>query len=138
MAPLYRDLHSGSGTLKQIHAPQWQNFLDALDERATVIAQPIGLWLPLGAKIAKLGSSDITCKANLPRVPPSHKSQWIRIYMVQSTPKCTYARKQSKHCSGWQTASRMIVCAACAKVRLLHCYAAADASADGDIVGVGG
>ena len=79
MAPLYRDLRSGAGALKQVHAPQRQSFL-ALDEKATVIAQPAGLWLPLKGKVTKLGSSDVTCEANLPRVPPSHKSQWIRLF----------------------------------------------------------
>ena len=48
--PPYRDLHCGTGTLKQIHAPQWQHFLDAWDSQAKVIAQPIGLWPSLGGQ----------------------------------------------------------------------------------------
>ena len=123
MAPLYRDLHSGSGTLKQIHAPQWQSFLDSLDSQANVIAQPAGLWLPLGAKITKLGSSKIACKANLPRVPPSPKSHELKPRM---------------HYFGLVQALHMTACAALCQNPMLHCYAAADARADGDVVGIGG
>ena len=74
MAPVYRDSHSGADTLKQIHAPQWQSFLDALDDKATVISQPGGLWLPLKGKVTKLGSSDGQLQSKPAyRVPPSHK-----------------------------------------------------------------
>ena len=43
LAPLYRDLRSAVGTLKLIHPHFWQPFLDALDNSATVVAQPPGL-----------------------------------------------------------------------------------------------
>ena len=42
MAPLYRDLHSAAGTLKLLHPPLWQHFLDALDDNATVVAADQG------------------------------------------------------------------------------------------------
>ena len=32
--PLYRDLHSGKGTLHSVHANSWQTFLDALDDNS--------------------------------------------------------------------------------------------------------
>ena len=54
--------------------------MDALDDKATVVAQPAGLWLPPKARVTTLGSSEVNCKANLPRVPPSHKTQWIRLF----------------------------------------------------------
>ena len=50
LAPLYKDLHSAKGALKQIHHSQWQPFLDSLNQEATVCRQPIGVWLPLHAK----------------------------------------------------------------------------------------
>ena len=137
MAPLYRDLHGGSGTLKQIHAPQWQSFLDSLSEKAIVIAQPAGLWLPLHAKVTKLGSSEVTCKANLPRVPPSHKSQWICIFDPHRSE--IHLRTEARQALLW-----LATCFSHDRVRsmrqspMLHCYAAADARADGDIVGIGG
>ena len=137
MAPLYRDLRSGAGTLKQTHVPQWQHFLDALDNQAEVIAQPVGLWLPLGAKMTKLGSSDVSCKANLPPVPVAHKSQWIRIHDPSHSE--VHLRPEAKHALLW-----LGTCFAHDRTRstrqnpMLHCYAAADARADGDIVGIGG
>ena len=45
LAPLYKDLHSARGTLKQIHHSQWQPFLDSLNQEAVVSRQPIGVWL---------------------------------------------------------------------------------------------
>ena len=79
LGPLYKDLHSAKGTLKQIHPSQWQSFLDALGPDATVQRQPIGLWMLLHARIVDVGSTQIHSKADIPRVPSAHKATWVRI-----------------------------------------------------------
>ena len=79
LAPLYRDLRSAKGTLKQIHAQQWLPFLDALNSEAIVARQPLGVWLPLHARVINVGSIQVQCKADIPKVPPGHKATWIRI-----------------------------------------------------------
>ena len=76
---LYRDLHSGKGTLKQIHAQQWLPFLDALNNEAIVSRQPLGVWLPLRARVINIGSIQVHSKTDIPKVPPGHKATWIRI-----------------------------------------------------------
>ena len=72
LAPLYKDLRSAKGTLKQIHHKQWQPFLHALNAEATVARQPIGVWLPMHAKIIAVGSMAIEAKSDIPKVPPAH------------------------------------------------------------------
>ena len=61
MAPLYKDLHSGKGTLHSVHANSWQTFLDALDEDAVVRHKPVGMWLPLGAKLPSPSQARALC-----------------------------------------------------------------------------
>ena len=137
LAPLYRDLHSGRGTLHSIHASSWQTFLDALDNEAVVRSKPAGMWLPLGAKLLEVGSIAITGKASVPRVPPSHKPQWVRLQDPSRNE--LHLRNESRAALTWLSR-----CFASSRIRslkqypLLHCMAAADARADGNLVGIGG
>ena len=137
LAPLYRDLHSGKGTLHSIHASSWQTFLDALDDNAVVVSKPAGLWLPLGARLLEVGSITITGKASVPRVPPSHKQQWVRLQDPNRNE--LHLRNESRAALTWLSR-----CFASSRIRslkqypLLHCLAAADARADGNLVGIGG
>ena len=62
LAPLYKDLRSAKGTLKQIHPQQWQPFLDALDQQACVAQQPLGVWLPLHSRIINVGCVQVLGK----------------------------------------------------------------------------
>ena len=73
LAALYKDLHSAKGTLKQIHPQQWQPFLDALNSEACVARQPLGVWLPLHARVMNIGATQVLSKADVPKVPPSNK-----------------------------------------------------------------
>ena len=132
LSPLYKDLHSAKGTLKQIHHSQWQPFLDSLNSDATVSRQPIGVWLPLHARIVAVGSTDVQSKADIPRVPPAHKAQWIRITDPHRTE--IHLRDESRDAIDWLES-----CFSHDRVRsLLQCYAAADAMAQGNLVGIGG
>ena len=76
---LGHDLRSARGTLKQVHPSQWQHFLDALGPDATVQRQPLGLWLPMQARITDMGNMQVHSKADIPRVPTAHKATWVRI-----------------------------------------------------------
>ena len=137
LAPLYKDLHSARGTLKQIHHSQWQPFLDSLNQEAVVSRQPIGVWLPLHARIVAVGSTAVHGKADIPKVPPAHKAQWIRVADPRRTE--IHLRDDSRNAIDWLDA-----CFSHDRLRSLRqrplpqCYAAADAMAQGDTVGIGG
>ena len=137
LAPLYRDLHSGKGTLHSIHASSWHTFLDALDDTATVRHRPAGMWLPLGAKLLEIGSITITGKQSVPRVPPSHKPQWVRLQDPNRNE--LHLRNESRAALLW-----LSQCFSTSRIRslkqypIMHCMAAADARADGNLVGIGG
>ena len=96
----YRDLRSGRGTLHQVHARDWRRLLDALSPQAIVAKQPLGMWLTVGAQILEVGSQKITCKADVPRIPPSHAPQWIRMADPQKQEIHTFAMRADLHCAG--------------------------------------
>ena len=135
LAPLYKDLHSARGTLKQIHHSQWQPFLDSLNQEAVVSRQPIGVWLPLHARVIAVGTTAVQCKPDM--VPPAHKAPWIRIADPHRTE--IHLRDESRNAIDWLEA-----CFSHDRLRslrqrpLLQCFAAADAMAQGDTVGIGG
>ena len=137
LAPLYRDLHSAVGTLKLIHAHFWQPFLDALDNSATVVAQPPGLWLPIKAKVIFAGKAPIKCKEDLPKVTAAHKGTWIRI--ADPLRSDVHLSSDSKAAIRW-----IQQCFARDRLRplqrpgVLACFAAADAMADDHGMGIGG
>ena len=137
MAPLYRDLRSAAGTLKLIHPRMWQTFLGALDSSARVIQQPAGLWLPFKTQVIRAGSHEVTCKADLPKVISAQKGTWIRIADPQRAE--LHLRQESRDALQW-----LFTCFAHDRRRtlrqkpLLHCFAAADARADNDLIGIGG
>ena len=80
MAPLYKDLHSGQGTLHSIAPAAWQAFYDCLDATAQLSRTPTGSWLPRNGRVLEVGSLKISCKEDAPKVPPSHKHSWVRIF----------------------------------------------------------
>ena len=137
MAPLYRDLRSAAGTLKLIYPRTWQHFLDALDDSARVARQPPGLWLPFKAQVLQAGSQQVRSKADLPKAISAQKGVWVRI--ANPSRSELRLRNESKEALAW-----LHSCFARDRRRsmrqksLLHCFAAADARADGDIIGIGG
>ena len=137
LAPLYKDLHGAKGTLKQIHPSQWQSFLDALGPDATVQRQPVGLWMPLHARIVDVGSTQIHSKADIPRVPPAHKATRLRV----SDPTRTeiHLRDESRQAIAWLSSCFVHDQVTTIRQRpTLHCYAAADAMAQHNTVKIGG
>ena len=96
-----------------------------------VKAQPIGLWLPKQARILEVGSCKIASKADVPRVPPSHKPQWIRIADPERTE--IHLKDESRHALTWLAQSFGHERLRSLKQKpLLHCFAAADAMAEGE------
>ena len=83
-----------------------------------------------------VGSTDVQSKA-VPRVPPAHKAQRIRVADPRRTE--IHLRDESREAIDWQES-----CFSHDRVRslrqrpLLQCYAAADAMAQGNLVGIGG
>ena len=137
LAPLYKDLHSAKGTLKQVHPSQWQHFLDALGPNATVQRQPLGLWLPMHARITDVGNMQVHSKTDIPRVPTAHKATWVRI----SDPSRTeiHLRDESRQAIAWFLSCFIHDRTTSIRQRnTLHCLAAADAMAQHDTVGIGG
>ena len=104
---------------------------------AVVSRQPIGVWLPLHARIVAVGSTAVHGKADIFKVPPARKAQWIRIADPRRTE--IHLRDDSRNAIDWLDA-----CFSHHRLRslrqrpLLQCYAAADAMAQGDTVGIGG
>ena len=137
LAPLCRDLRSAVGTLKLIHPHFWQPFLDAVDNSATVVAQPPGLWLPIQAKVIFAGKAPIKCKQDLPKVTTAHKGTWIRI--ADPLRSDVHLGNESKAAIRW-----IQQCFAHDRLRplqrpgVLTCFAAADAMADDHGMGIGG
>ena len=137
LAPLYKDLRSSNGALRQIHARDWQRFRDSLSPAAVVTARPHGMWVPANSTLLEVGSTKITCKQDVPVVPPSHKPQRVRL----SDPARTevHLRNESRQAIRW-----LLSCFTHDQLRamrqppVLHCMAAADAMAEGETVGVGG
>ena len=80
MAPLYKDLHSGQGTLHSIAPAAWQAFYDCLGATAQLSRTPTGSWLPRNGRVLEVGSLKISCKEDVPKVPPSHKHSWVPIF----------------------------------------------------------
>ena len=137
LAPLYRGLRSSAGTLKQVHVAQWHDFLDALDESAKVCKQPAGLWLPMHARIMEVGATKVHSKQDISPICHSHKPTWIRIFdPLRSEIHLTNTSRevlQWLHACFAHNRTRSL-----RQVPVLPCYAAADAMAGGEQVGIGG
>ena len=129
-------VHSGRGTLHQVHA-DWHRLLDALSPQATIGRQPIGMWLTVGAQLLEVGSQKISCKSDVPRIPPSHAPQWIRL--ADPSRQEIHLRNESRSGLRWLSS-----CFSHDQLRAvrqaphLHCLAAADAVAEGSTVGIRG
>ena len=113
LAPLYKDLRSGHGTLHQVFARDWQRFVDSSHPRQWSHTNPQAFGSPQGP--SSLKSDPYPCKAS----KTSHAS---RLHINLSgcafqTPralKFTFATRAGKHCSGCLHVSSMISYAPCA------------------------
>ena len=136
LAPLYKDLRSSNGALRQIHARDWRRFRDSLSPTAVVTAPPPGMWLSANSRLLEVGSVTVTCKQDVPTVPPSRKPHWVRL----SDPARAevHLRNESRQALRW-----LLSCFTHDQLRtmrqspVLRCMAAADAMAEGETVGVG-
>ena len=137
LAPLYKDLRSGNGTLHQVFARDWQRFRDSLTPDAVLAHQPAGLWVTAGSKLLEVGSVHVQSKQDVPRVPPSHKPQWVRL--ADPSRSEIHLRNESRQALLWLAACfHHDQLRTLRQAPLLHCMAAADAMAEGDTVGIGG
>ena len=137
LAPLYKDLRSSQGTLHQVFARHWQRFVDSLTPDTVVSRQPAGLWVPAGSKLLEVGSVSVQSKQDVPRIPPSHKPQWVRLADPARTE--THLRNESRHALLWLSSCfQHDQLRALRQSPLLRCMAAANAMAEGDAVGIGG
>ena len=93
--------------------------------------------MPLGSKVLEFQGACIRTPADLPRVVPSHKSAWVRI--ADASAEHTRLSRMSKHSVEWllQCFHLDLACPLRSKP-MLACKAAADACAEGSIVGIGG
>ena len=137
MAPLYKDLHSAKGTLHSIAPASWSAFYEALDSSARLARTPTGSWLPRNAQLLEVGALKIHSKADVPKVPPSHKHQWVRL--ADLSRQEIHLRKDSEFVLHWLSLCfaheqpRSLRCAP-----LMPCLSAADAFADKHRMGIGG
>ena len=99
--------------------------------------QPIGVWLPLHARIVAVGSTAVRGKADIPKVPPARKAQWIRVADPRRAE--IHLRDNSRNAIDWLESCFSHDGLRSLRQRpLLQCYATADAMAQGDTVGIGG
>ncbi|CAE7274006.1 hypothetical protein AK812_SmicGene39418 [Symbiodinium microadriaticum] len=137
MAPLYKDLHSGQGTLHSIAPSAWQAFYDCLDSAGQLSRTPPGSWLPRNGRVLEVGSLKISCKADVPIVPPSHKHSWVRIFdphrgEIHLRQESKFVLEWLRHCFAHEQPRSLRA------APLLHCLSAADAFADKHRMGIGG
>ena len=137
MAPLYKDLHSGQGTLHSIAPSAWQAFYDCLDSAGQLSRTPPGSWLPRNGRVLEVGSLKISCKADVPKVPPSHKHSWVRIFdphrgEIHLRQESKFVLEWLRHCFAHEQPRSLRA------APLLHCLSAADAFADKHRMGIGG
>ena len=137
LAPLYRDLHSGKGTLKSIAPRLWPQFLHALDASAKVVDCPPGLWLQRGSRITAVGARNVACKADIPAVPATHKPTYVRI--ADPARNEVHLGKDSQSALRWLASCMQFTPRHSLQLPpVLHCICAADAMAQGRQVGIGG
>ena len=137
MAPLYKDLHSGQGTLHSIAPSAWQAFYDCLDNTGQLSRTPPGSWLPRNGRVLEVGSLKVSCKADVPKVPPSHKHSWVRIFdphrgEIHLRQESKFVLEWFRHCFSHEQPRSLRA------APLLHCLSAADAFADKHRMGIGG
>ena len=137
MAPLYKDLHSGQGTLHSIAPSAWQAFYDCLDASGQLSRTPPGSWLPRSGRILEVGAPKVSCKADVPKVPPSHKHSWVRIFdphrgEIHLRQESKFVLEWLRHCFAHEQPRSLRA------APLLHCLSAADAFADKHRMGIGG
>ena len=136
-APLHSDLNSPPGTRYNTHARVWQRFLFSLDNRAVVIRPVPGLHISASARLIEVGSLRVRRKSDVPLLPNSDKPTWVRI--ADPTAAEIARTKSSK-----EARARLLSCVQSTPTKplsdpyLLRCMSAADAMAEGEIVGIGG
>ena len=137
LAPLYTDLHSPPGCMISVHARLWPSFLSALDAKAVLRSAAHGIFMPPGSKILEYQGACIRTPSDLPCAAPSHKSAWVRV--ADASAEHTRLSKLSKQSVEWllQCFHLDLACPLRSKP-MLACKAAADACAEGNIVGIGG
>ena len=136
-APLYSDLHSPPGTLRNIPPRMWQRLLFSLDSKAVVTKPLPGLHISTSSRIIEVGSIKVRRKSDVPLLPNSDRLTWVRV--ADPSASEISLTKDSKDCVAW-----LLSCVQAtptkplADPRLLNCLSAADAMAEGDTVGIGG
>ena len=137
LAPLYSDLNSPPGSQYAIPAPIWQIFRSSLTDQLQLHTCPVGLYIPTGSKILEYRGHRLHCKADLPEVPASAKTQFIRA----SNPEATHTRLRRESVESLKWLAQTLAHSPerpMSMPNLLHCLAAADACAEGSTVGIGG
>ena len=137
LAPLYKDLRSSRGTLRQIHARDWRRFRDSLSPYAVVTAQVLGMWISAKSKLLAVGAITINSKQDVPAVPPVRKPQWV--HLSDPSRSEVHLRNESRQALRWLASGfSHDQLRAMRQAPLLPCMAAADAVAEGETIGVGG
>ena len=120
-----------------VHTRLWPSFLSALDAKAVPRSAVHGIFMPPGSKVLEFQGACVRTPADLPRVVPSHESAWVRV--ADASAEHTRLSKMSKHGVEWllQCFHLDLACPLRSKP-MLACKAAADACAEGSVVGIGG
>ena len=123
--------------MHSIAPASWSAFYEAFDNNARLSRTPTGSWLPRNAQLLEVGALKVHSKADVPKVPPSHKHQWVRL--ADPSRQEIHLRKESEFVLQWLSLCfaheqpRSLRCAP-----LMPCLSAADAFADKRRMGIGG
>ena len=137
LAPLYSDLRSPPGCMISVHARLWPAFRSALSSKAILGLPFQGIFMPIVSRILEFKGIQIRTPSDLPAVVPSHKAVWVRV--SDPSAEHTHMSKASRASMEWLLQCFQILMACPLRHQpMLACKAAADACAEGSIVGIGG
>ena len=137
LTSLYRDLYSIPATNYSIPPTEWENFLNLLNDCATITTRN-QLHLPVGSQVVEFKHSSITSTSQLPRDIPIERHAWIRL----RDPNCEKRRLSdtSKETLLWSKQSLLPLLTSIPLNRStqMTINAAADAFATDEEMGIGG
>ena len=139
LSVLYDDATRPPATSYSVDPAYWSQLHACLSDALVFITVPPGTAIPLGSKLISARHVEISCKADLRKVPLTSKRVWLRI----ADPMARFRRLSKlsrKLLSFWYDWSQSYHFHECLHLppRRLDCVMAADAFASGEELGIGG
>ena len=139
LSVLYDDVNRPPATSYSIDPAYWNQLFTCLSDALVFTTVPPGTAIPLGSKLLSARHVEITCKADLRKVPLTSKRIWLRIADPMSRFR-RLSKLSRKLLAFWYDWSRAYHFHECLQLppRRWDCTMAADAFASGEELGIGG